>query len=167
MAKPEFLRPMPVLYVKHRGLFSMRELVQAIQKWFVDNNYKFRPSAYKAKADELECEMEGEREITEYLRFKILLHFWARDLKDVEVVQEGEKKKLQEAYINLEITGQIWFDWTKRFKKNKFLVWLEDFYQKYIIRQELGDVYEDDILLKMSKLSDVVKGALGIERLNE
>ncbi len=153
----------PTLYLKHKGTFNHKELMQAIQKWFVDNRYKFHAPKYKVKADEAEYEIKGERDITEYVRYVIEIHMWIRDLRDVEVIQDGEKKKMNEGYIQLELGGELQFDWAKRFKGNKFVQWLHDIYQKYIIRQTIKDVWEDDILLKQTELLDVIKGELGIE----
>ncbi|MEM4253781.1 MAG: hypothetical protein QXR48_00115 [Candidatus Woesearchaeota archaeon] len=153
----------PTLYLKHRGVFSKKELMDAIQKWFTDNRYKFHAPKYKLKADEAEYEIKAEREITEYVRYVIEPHIWIRDLKEVEVIRDGEKKKMDEGSIQLELGAYLEFDWAKRFKGNKFVQWLHDIYQKYIIRQTIKDVWEDDLLLKQTELLAVIKGVLGVE----
>jgi hypothetical protein len=153
----------PTLYLKHKGTFNHKLLVRTIQDWFTDNRYKFHASKYKLKADEAEYEAKGEREITEYVRYVITIHIWIRDLKEVEVIKDGEKKKMDEGYIQLELGGLLEFDWAKRFKGNKFVQWMHDIYQKYIIRQTIKDVWEDDLLLKQTELLAVIKNVLGVE----
>jgi hypothetical protein len=154
---------MPTLFLKHRGTFELAKLVRTIQQWFTDNNYKFHAPKYKYKANEAELELYGEREITEYAQFRILLHLWARELTDVEVVQDGEKKKMQHAFVNLYMNGEIRFDYTKRFGGNKFFQWLQDFYHEYVIMRTITDVWEDDLLLKMNQLMAAIKDAFKME----
>jgi hypothetical protein len=78
-------------------------------------------------------------------------------------VQDGEKKKLQEGYIQLDVSGRIEFDWSKRFGGSKFAQWLQDFYLKYVLRQTIKDVYEDDLILKQQELISKIKELLGTE----
>ena len=61
----------PTLYLKHRGVFSKKELMDAIHNWFTDNRYKFHAPKYKIKSDEAEYEIKGEREVTEYVKYNI------------------------------------------------------------------------------------------------
>jgi hypothetical protein len=153
----------PTLYLKHKGVFSHKQLMQSIQNWFTENRYKFNAPKYKVKAEEAEYEIEADREVTEYVKYVIKPHIWIRDLKEVEVIRDGEKKKMDDGYIQIEIAAELQFDWAKRFKGNKFVQWLHDIYQKYIIRQTIKDVWEDDLLLKQTALLAVIKEVLGIE----
>jgi hypothetical protein len=155
--------PSPTLYFKYKGTFDHKRLVRAIQDWFTENRYKFHASKYKLKADEAEYEAKGEREVTEYVRYVINSHIWIRELKEVEVIKDGEKKKMDEGSIQLELGGELVFDWSKRFRGNKLVQWLHDIYQKYIIRQTVKDVWEDDLLLKQTELLAVIKDVLGAE----
>lgn len=154
---------LPTMFLKHRGLFNHGKFVKDIQHWYISNGYKFHAPKYKLKASEAEYEIRGEREVTEYVRFGIYLHIWIRDLVDVEVVKDGEKVKMQEGYIQLDLIGDYELDYQERFGGNKFLQWLQDFYHNYVIRQTISDVWEDDLFLKMSQLMGTMKSSLGIE----
>lgn len=154
---------MPTMYFKYRGTFDQKKLMQGIQQWYIDNNYKFHAAKYKIKASEAEYEANGEHEITEFVKFWVGIHMWIRDLVDVEVIQEGEKKKMQEGYINLDINGKMEYDYTGRFGGSKFMQWLYNFYHKYVIRQTIKDVWEDDVILKMQELEARVKDLIGVE----
>jgi len=160
---PKSKGEMPIIYLKHRGLFNHAQLVKGIQQWFTENNYKFHASKYKLKANEAEYEMDGERDVTEYVRYKISIHIWARDIVDVEVVKDGEKKKMQDGYIQMDITGQLDYDYNKRFGGSKFMQWLHGFYQEYIIKQTITDVWEDDLFFKINQLTGAIKHMLGSE----
>jgi hypothetical protein len=154
---------MPTLYLKHRGMFSHSGFVRAIQNWFTENSYRFHPNKYKLKSNEAEYEAYGERDIHEYVKFKISIHIWIRDMSEVEVVKDGEKIKMQEGSINLEMDGVITYDPNERFGSSKFMGWLRDFYRTYIVRQTMAEVWEDDLFLKMNELMGTIKNELGIE----
>ena len=161
MAEPK--NQMPTLYLKHRGMFSQSGFVQSIQHWFTENSYRFHPNKYKLKSNESEYEAYGERDIHEYVKFKIAIHAWIRDISEVEVVKDGEKVKMQEGAINLEMEGVILYDPNKRFGNSKFMEWLHNFYQTYIVRQTMAEVWEDDLFLKMNELMGTIKKELSIE----
>ncbi len=155
--------PMRILYLKHRGLFDHAKLVKGIQQWFVDNEYKFHAPKYKLKASEAEYEIEGERQITEYVKFKLALHIWIREMSDVDVIEDGEKKKRQEGMINMELGGSMELDPAKRFSGNKFFQWLQDFYHEYVIKVTIDQVWWDDLYFKLIQLQNTIKGILGTE----
>lgn len=153
----------PTLYLKHRGLVDEQKLVNTFQEWFNDNKYRTHFPKYKVKAAESEYMMTGERDITEYCKFWIRIHIWMRGMQDVEVVKDGEKVKMKDCYMQLEIEGWFLVDYNKRFKGNKFLQWLQDFYQNYVIKQVWSDVWEDDLLLKQQQLLADLKEVIGTE----
>ena len=156
-------RGMPILYIKHRGMFNHSQLVKGIQKWFEDNNYVFHAGKFKLKPNEAEYEISGELKVNEYVQYTIEVHMWIRDMSEVEVVEDGEKKKMQEGMINAETTGKYTLDYNARFGGSKFMQWLQDFYHKYVIRQTIDDVGDDDMFLKVVMLNAHIKGLLGIE----
>lgn len=153
----------PTLYLKFRGVFDHNMLAKGIQDWFDDNAFEIHLPKYKLKADEAEYQIRGEKEVTEYCQFKVEAHFWCEDLKEIEIVKDGEKTKTYEGAVRIEISGDYILDYEGRFKGNKFLQWLQDWYHKYVIKQQLSDVYEDDLLLKQQQLLAFIKGILGAE----
>ncbi len=154
---------LPPMYLKHRGLFNHSKFIKAIQDWYIGNGYKFHAPKFKLKASEAEYEMRGEREVNEYVKFGIYVHIWIRDLVDVEVVKDGEKVKMQDGYIQLDLVGDYELDYQKRFGGSRFMQWLQDFYHKYVIRQTINDVWEDDLFFKLTQLMGTMKQSLGIE----
>ncbi len=154
---------MPVTYVKHRGVFSHQQLVKGIQHWFGENKYTFHAGKYKVKPNEAEYEVTGERKVNEYVKFELSVRIWIRDMSEVEVVQDGEKRKMNEGAVQVEVTGSYDLDYAERFGGSKFMQWLQDFYHKYVIRQTIEEVWEDDLYVKIVQLSNTIKEALGME----
>ena len=93
----------PTLYLKFRGVFDHAKLARVIQDWLDENAYEYHAKKYKLKADAAEYDAYGTREISEYATFTVGVHLWARDMKDVEIIKDGEKIKMQEGHINFEI----------------------------------------------------------------
>ena len=153
----------PTLYLKFKGVFDHSMLAKEIQNWFDDNAFEIHLPKYKLKATEAEYRITGKREVTEYCQFNMEAHLWCDNLKEIEIVKDGEKIKTYEGAVRIEISGVYILDYEERFKGNKFLQWLQDWYHKYVIKQQITDVYEDDLLLKQQRLLAFIKGLLGTE----
>jgi len=164
---------MPVTLVKHRGFFNYSDLLQAIRKWYIDDDYEvLNMPMYKQKFPsstgvEHEVKIHGEKNVTEYVKFHMDIFMRVYNLRDVEIIHEGRKLKMQEGQVQVEIIPVLELDWQSRFKGPKpwkdFLSALDEFYRNYIIKYKIVDYWEDMVLLKGSQLARVIKEALGQE----
>jgi len=161
--------PQPVTFIKHRGFFNYSELLQAIRKWYIDDDYDmlnipmYKQKFPSATGVEHEFKMHGEKKVTEYVKFHMVIFVRVYDLRDVEIIRDGKKVKLQEGKVQVEVSPVLDLDWQKRFGGSKFLQALEEFYRKYIIKYTIVDYWEDVVLLKAAQLSKVIKESLGQE----
>jgi hypothetical protein len=167
---PKF--PLPVTLIKHRGFFSYSDLLQAIIGWYAHDNYEVDMPMYKQKfpqvtGTEHEFKIHAEKKVTEYVKFHIDLFIRVYNMRDIEIIQEGKKMKLQDGQVQIEVIPFLELDWQKRFSGpppwQNFLKALDDFYRSYIIKYKIVDYWEDMILLKSSQLGRVMKEALGQE----
>jgi hypothetical protein len=164
---------MPVTLVKHRGFFNYSDLLQAIRKWYIDDDYEvLNMPMYKQKFPtttgvEHEFKFQGEKNVTEYVKFRMEIFVRIYNMRDVEIIHEGKKLKMQEGQVQVEVIPVLELDWQSRFKGPKpwkdFLSALDEFYRNYIIKYKIADYWEDMILLKSSQLARVIKEALGQE----
>jgi hypothetical protein len=155
-------------FVKHRGIFSFSELLQGIRKWYVDDDYEFHIIAHKFKIPsplgaEHEIEIHGEKKVTDYVRYHIDIFMKFYDVRDVELIKDGQKLKMNDGKLLIEIKCDLEFDWQQRFGGSKFLQALHDFYRNYIIKYKIKDYWEDILLLKMGELKRVIKEKIGLE----
>lgn len=152
---------MPTTYIKHKGFLDVSKLIQSVRGWFISNRYDFHFSKEKyagpATSAEQELELFGEREMTEYVKFKITLLMRIWDLKEVEVVKDGEKIKATTGRIAIELGGELILDYRKRFGGNKFLQGLQDFYHKYIIKATIEEVWEEGWFLHVVDLGKLIR----------
>lgn len=153
----------PDIFIKHRGNFDFDKVCQDIKSWCDNEGYEFHATKHKHKKGEEELKFRGERNITGYIKFYIHLLIRIREMKDVEVIKDGNKVKMQNGLIAFNITPAYKLDYENRFGKNKWLIAIQDFYHKYIIKRKLEDYWEDELFIQASDLIRVIKASLEYE----
>lgn len=164
---------MPVTLVKHRGFFDYSKLLQAIRKFYVDNEFDtFDIGSYKQKyptptGTEHEADIGGSKKMSEYVKFHISVFLRVYNMRDIEIVQDGKKLRLQDGQVQVEVRPKMELDWQKRFQAagpfKKFMEGLDEFYRKYIIKYKISDYWEDMLMFKSVELAERIKEALGQE----
>lgn len=151
----------PSINIKHKGIFDLSDVLQGIKKWFEGDEFKVHYPKHKLKQPvggwEHEMEIYGERKMNEYVKFKITLFIRLYDIKDIEVIKDGKKVQTNSGRITVDISGEIELDYENRFGGSKFLQALQDFYHKYIIKQDIGDYWEDEIMLRIVNLGKFIR----------
>jgi len=166
-------QPFPPTLIKHRGFFSYSKLLQSVRKWYVDDDFEeFNMPSYKVKyptetGTEHETTIKGSKNITDYVKFEIEVFIRVYNMRDIEIIQDGRKIRLQDGQVQIEISPTLHLDWQKRFAgpppwKN-FLKALDEFYRGYIIKYKISDYWEDMLMLKSGQLARKIKEALGQE----
>jgi len=164
---------LPTTMIKHRGFFDYSKVLQATRQWFIDDDYDILDiPSYKQKFPtptgvEHEMKINAEKNVTEYVKFRMNIFMRVYNMREIEIIQDGKKIKLQDGQILFNITPTLILDWQNRFTgpepwKN-FLEALDNFYRNYIIKYKIADYWEDTILLKSGQLASVIKEALGQE----
>jgi hypothetical protein len=158
----------PYSIIRFKGVINYDGLFKVIRQWFVDAGYEFHQTALKHKIPspagaEQEVKLNGWRKINEYTKFDIALFFKIYDIRDVEVVKEGKKQKLKHIRMNLEITPSVELDYSKRFGGSRFLQYLHEFYMKYIVKEEISTIAEDQLWYIALKLHNTIKEYLDFE----
>ncbi|MFC1774730.1 hypothetical protein ACFLZN_00255 [Nanoarchaeota archaeon] len=149
--------------VKHRGYFNIDHVVKSIRTWMKRRKFNYLEAKIKYLPDEREFEITGDKKVNEYVKWEITVSIYAFDLKDVEVIKDGKKQTTTEGRIFLEVSGKMMLDWMKRFKGNKFLIVMQDFYHKYIIKHKLEDEWADDLDGNIFSLTKEIRHALEME----
>lgn len=153
---------MPAIYIKHKGMFDLSDILKSIVKQLQDDSFKVHFSKHKykvpsPKGGEQEIKFYAERKINEYVKFRIDVFIRVFDFKEVEVIKEGRKVMMNTGRIAAEISGVMELDFENRFGGNKFLQGLQDFFHKYVIHRDIGDVWEDDIMLKIVNVGRLIR----------
>ena len=154
--------------IKMNGIFDFKGLYHVMHDWFVDRGYYFEETLYKHKVPspagaEQTINWSGWKKVNEFVKYWIKLYIKVWDMKQLEVVKNGEKKILTKARLRIFFEGEIEFDYAKRFSGNKFLQSLQDIYLNYIIKKDLQNIYEDQLWYVIYKLHRVTKEFLDFD----
>lgn len=150
-----------VITLRYEGLFDLDGLYAAIVDWCKNYGYMWHEKTYKHKVPtprgaEQEFAWDMEKEVTDFVHYRILIeaHIW--DMLEVEVDVGGKKKILSNARIELIIKGAINFDWQKKFKGSEVK---ELAYKVYtsVMRRELEVTYIDALVYRMYNLQAIMK----------
>lgn len=149
----------PIL-VRYTGLFDFEALYGAIIDWCKNEGYIWEEETYKHKVPspkgaELEWYWIAEKEVTDYVKFKINFFPHAWDITEVEVVKDGKRKKLTSGRIEIVILGEVAFDWQKKFKGSKFNQLLGKWY--FMMKRRDVEAFYDNIMYRLWNLQTIIK----------
>ncbi len=155
--------------VKYRGIFDHEFIQRKIFNWFKANDFdpfevdKVKLMPGKPTGVKLKTVYIGSKRVTEYVKWHFKAYTIIYELQDIEIIKEGKKVKMNQGKYSAELTGTIEFDWQKRFGGSKVLQFLGDFLRNYILRYKIVDYWEDQVAMKLTELSNVIKKALKAE----
>jgi hypothetical protein len=161
--------PLPtVATLKVNGVFDFESVYRAMHDWFVGQKYYFEEILYKHKVPspagaEEHIRWKGWRKVTEYVKFNIYVYIIMWDMKEIEVIKNGEKKKLTKARIKIEFNGDCELDYSKQFEKTPFLKKLGQFYNEFVAKKKIDTVYTDQLYYMILKLYTVAKEQMELE----
>ncbi|HSU72861.1 MAG TPA: hypothetical protein VLJ21_03360 [Candidatus Binatia bacterium] len=149
------------------GPFNQRALLDAIRSFLQGEGFDdVQEPSYKHKVGgegaDIEIKMETDRKLNDYVKYFMNVEIRISDMKDVEVVHNGEKRKMQHGRVQVSVSGKAQLDYQKHFEGNKFLKALHDFYHKSIIKMRVEEYY-DYIHSRILRLQRVVRETLGSE----
>ena len=153
--------------IKYKGLCDFDGLYNLIVQWLKARGYHVQETKYKHKVPsplgaEQEITFKGEREVTDFYTYHIVVDFFIRDMTEVEVEIRGEKKQLTDLRMEITLTGTLELDPEGRYEKNMFLKKLRHFYIWYIIKADLFEWY-DELRYRIYKLHGVIKDYLDMQ----
>lgn len=152
------------MIVKHRGFYDQSKVIKAIFDWFKQNDFFFEVKKYKLTGLTLKYTFQGDKKVTEYLKWWMKCFLIVFQLEEVEIIKEGKKIKTNHGKFHAEIIGELEIDWQKRYReKGKFLTLIGDFLREYVLRYKIKDMWEDELALKVEELANVIKKSLGQE----
>jgi len=165
--------------VKYQGVFAFRPLYKEIMEFMKDLDYTDEERFHywetyfyeKHTADQREGNtvwiwLRGKKidgpDVSQYYHFYLDIDYTVRFLKDVEVMKDGEKMKMQNGYLEIFIEAGVVIDRYGKWQSHWFLKHLHDFYFHRIWYKQLEDKKhqtKDDAL----KLVRMIKQYLELE----
>ena len=145
-----------------------------MRQWIIDSGYEFQEMQYKHKVPdpagyEQELRWYGWRKVTGYVKYNIHVYFHLWEIKDVELVKQGRKKRMWNARVLIEIKGDVETDWNNYFERanSKFLIGLREWINKYLLFNKIMSSWTDEHYYRIYKLHLVAKQALGMTTITD
>lgn len=149
--------------IKFRGIVDFDGLYQMMTQWFIERKYDFYEGLYKDKPPELELEWRAERKIDEFYKYQIDVNFHLFDIKEVEVIKDGVKKKMIDCRMLIWFIPTLIIDWQDRWKGGWMVNTAWKIYFNNIIKREWQLKYADTLVYHTYDLHAKVKEFLGME----
>jgi hypothetical protein len=149
------------MYMKKKGIFDFEKLYTDVHNWFVNKRYEFHEEDHKTKVPspvgaEEEIKMKCWRKEDEFVKWWIIVHFQVWDKTDVEVMVNGEKKKMVRCRFKATIRPEFEFDYMNKWEESPFLRGLRKFYIKQVIKKRM-DVEGDKFEYEFHEIQDLIK----------
>lgn len=121
------------LLLRYAGLFDFDGLYTTIIDWAKRYGYRWHESAYKHKVPspagaEQEFNWILEKNVTEYIAYKILFFVKVSELRDVVVQVDGRQQHLSNGRMSVKMISEVDTDWMKP-KRKKFAAKFFEFYK--------------------------------------
>ncbi len=157
------------LKIRYKGYFDWTGLYRFVWQWFLKRQFRVHEKRYKDKIDtalgnELEVDVWGEKEVTEYYQYRAEVHYHLWESREVPVVENGRQVMKMHGRIDIKIEGAVITDWQKRYKPdNTVHKLMEMFLSKVVLKNELEINYIDPFDKDLHRLEAEIKKFLKIE----
>lgn len=162
----EYVTPPTAIKIRWVGFLDFAELYRMMKLWLEDNGLLGKEEKLEKRYAEkiigpatknIEVRWEIKKDISNYFSYNILITFLVVGLEEVEVQQEGIRRKLNKADVDIRITAWVGLG-NKEWKKLGF--W-EKFYRRFIARKRT-DEYKIDLYDKIYKFQAEIKKFLNM-----
>lgn len=152
--------------IKYRGIFDLDDMYKTMALWFKDKRFELHEGLFKSKPPEMEYRWRGERRRTSYILEVVTVHVHMWGDYDVEVIQNGKKKKMANVRMIITINGGIYTQGSKeyadifgrpRWNENNLQRKLVTLMNSWVMKREIGGLYEDRLYYEMYDLYAVIK----------
>jgi len=130
--------------VEHSGLFDFGGFYSFAHSWFKEEKYGVDEVKYSEKAEgdkrSIDIQWRVTRTLSDYFKIEHKVVFEIKDLVEVEVEIDGNKKKMNKGRVKVEITGALVKDPDSKWDKSPFSRFMRDVYNKYVIPSRVNDM---------------------------
>lgn len=136
--------------IKYDGIMDFPATYKFGYDWLSqEKDFNMSETAYKEKikgdAKELEIEWKGFAKATDYFKFEIKVEIKVLGMSDVEIVQDGVKRKMNKGSVEIKIKGTLVRDYDGKFEKSSTQKFLRSIYEKWVIPSRV-DEYEGKLI---------------------
>lgn len=162
--------PLKLSRISYKGVFDYDHLQLFIKQYFISRKYTFQEKSNKYKkgnpyGKEMEAKTTAERQFNEYFKWHINTYAHYFDLREVEVIKDGVKKKMTKGKFFIEIDGKLETDYQGHFDKSSFTFGIKRFIDNMILfrYERMGGVIWDKLYYEMLRFHNALKKYLDME----
>ena len=153
------------LQAEFEGIMNIKEIYKIIDDWIKAYDYdkveKINTEYVRPDGKYVELLLEPEKKVSDYVKNIIKIKLIARNLKDVDIEEDGRKKKMQEGHILITFQGTLETDYEGRWEQKATIFFLRVLVDKYIYKF-YTDKFENDIAKEVNELNMQVKSFLNL-----
>jgi len=154
--------------IKYRGIYDLDALYKFMANWLRQRRYRVYETLYKARGQELEIKIRGEREKSGFVMEVLTIDYISYGEYDIDVVINGKKKKMANARMLIKISGDILAPYSdifgrSRWTHNAMERRLLNLFRNWFMKRELESVYWDTLYYEMQKFQGAIKDVLKME----
>ncbi|HLC84947.1 MAG TPA: hypothetical protein VJH22_04095 [Candidatus Nanoarchaeia archaeon] len=153
--------------IKYNGLVNLGDLFRTVRGWFNAHKYLFVEKTMKHKTGgegvEKEYEWQAKKKVYDYLEYTVITRFKVKNAVDVEVIKDGQKQKLSQCSVVIEIDGVLKYDPLERFGKSLFGKNLQRIYHRFFARKDIIFSWVNDFENSIRDLQKVITVFLNYE----
>ncbi|MBD3204487.1 hypothetical protein GF327_09425 [Candidatus Woesearchaeota archaeon] len=149
--------------IKYKGVFDFDGLYKFVRKWLTDRDWDFFEIEAKEKPPWIIYKWMAFKKITFYAALQIKINFRVWEPKEVIILKDGQKKKMMDARLKIDLSGAQITDYDGDFEKSAFLKKVETFLNAYVLYHENLLKYFDYLDYYMHGLMTEIKDYLGME----
>ena len=155
------------LGVNYEGIMNIMDVYKLIDDWLQGNNYDklelFTTEYVKPEGKYIELVLEPDKKVSDYVKNIIKVRLVAKNVKDVDVEEEGKKRKMQEGTLSIVFTGLLETDYEGRWEQKATIFFLRVLVDKYIYKF-YTDRFENALAKDVKDLANQVKSFLNLYR---
>lgn len=152
--------------IKQKGIFDFKDFYSYSYDLLIEEGYSVSEKVYSEEitgdSKKIDISWEASKTISDYFKFSIKINWTIIGLKEVEVMKEGKKVKMNNASVEIKVKGVLVKDYENRWENHPFWKFLRGIYERYIIRSRIDD-YESKLQGEAEEFIAQCKSYLALE----
>ncbi|MBN1502407.1 hypothetical protein JW930_02590 [Candidatus Woesearchaeota archaeon] len=149
--------------IHYTGIFDFDGLYKLITQWMKHRDWDIFEPEVKHKEPYRVYKLYGRKKVTFYAMLTMKIELWLQNAREVEVIQQGQKKSLTEAKMKIIVNGGYITDYDGDFEKGPGLKKFEAFLNNYVMYHDILLKYFDYMDYYLYDFMQDVKKFLGME----
>ena len=153
--------------IKYEGIFSVSELVSTVKEFMSKRGYSYKigmnVETVKPHGKFIKIEATFKRTINEYCTYEVGLEYIFENIKEVEVVREGTKLRMNKGKAMISINSYVMTDYEGYWEKSPITYVMRHLMQKFILgdphKRWMDDVKKDvgDVVAEINAFFNLQK----------